>query len=260
MISYVSIIMKKILSLLFVILTVFVNTSVIFATGVETFFLNTPNGNLAVDVNGTHFVFADGTMAMNKWVKVLDRFMYFDSNGNQAIYSNAKSEIVLGTDGLSFAHKAYVGNISEPTSTIDGSMLAEQLAARTLDNQPTSRSRLISKLRDSVFVFKETGREKIYTLEEAEKAVDEKIKVDWNYAAFMSGVLYYLENEVQPNRDSLQGGDVYEYLLGQGFTRKQADKASDMVIESIYKVEKTGLDRSSYGTNQNDNYFNGLLN
>lgn len=252
--------MKKILGILLIILNVFINTSVIFATGMETLFLNSPNGNLAVDANGTHFILADGTMAINKWVKVLDKFMYFDSNGNQTIYSNLKSEIVMDLGGLSFAHKAYAGNVSEPASTTDGTMLPEQLAAKILDSQPTSRKRIISKLRDANFVFKETGRQSGFTLEEAEKAIDEKLKVDWNNAAFISGVLYYLENEVQPNRDSLQGGDIYEYLLAQGFTTKQADKASDKVLECIYDVEETGKEKKTYGTNQVGNILNGLLN
>lgn len=252
--------MKKIIGLLLVVLSVCINSNVFFATGVTSLSQNVPNGNLIVDENGTHFVLTDGTFAVNKWVKVLDKFMYFDSTGNQTIYNKTKSEIIIGVDGLTFAHKAYVGNISEPSSTTDGTMLAEQLAAKTLDSQFISRKRLISKLTNNDYVVKETGRQSAYTLEEAENAVDNRLKVDWSHAAFMSGILYYLENEVQPNRDSLQGGDIYEYLLGQGFIKKQADKAADKVLESIYDVEETGKDKKSYGTNQTGNFVNGLFN
>ncbi len=252
--------MKKVISLLFAIVTICVSSSVIMASGVDVSMLNSPAGNIVVDENGTHFVLMDGTMATSKWVKVIDKFMYFDSKGNQAVYNKLNGEITMGADGLAFVNKGYADGILEPISTTDGSMLAEQLAVKILKSQPTSRKRLLSKLNNDSFVIMETGRQSAYTLEEAEEAVDKRLNVDWATMAFKSGTMYYLENEVKPNRDSLQGGDIYEYLLGQGFLKSQADKAADKVLEYIYDIEETGKEKKGYETNQDGNYINGLFN
>ena len=251
--------MKRVLSLLLVILTICVSTNVAVASGVDLSSFNMPSGNLTVDATGTHYILADGTIAKSKWVKVFNKFMHFDSNGNLSIYNKLNGDVTMGAEGLTFVNKGYKGEILEPTSTTDGSMLAEQLAVKTLNEQPMSKKRLTAKLMDKNYVMSETGRQGAYTLEEVEFAIDKRLKVDWVAIAFKVGTLYYLENEVKPNRDSMQAGDVYEYLLGQGFTKGQADKASEKALESIYDIEESDTGAIGYGTNQAGNFIKGLL-